>query len=201
MSARHPHPLVSKSDVATLNTQYAPWRIEKAWQNVNPAMGAGSRKKFFTQASNAETGEVLYRCEGWTQAARGQALNAILERIERDGIREDAATARELLDTAALDAVETRRVADGLGIELAQDADTLARGDALVRDAAESIGVELGSPAARPITLAARRTAASAPQDAPRRHGRKARPDATGTRRLFAVLDRKAKRPLARPSR
>lgn len=77
----HPHPMVRKSDVADLNSRYHPWRIEKA--------SAGNRR-FDTQARNVETDEVIYRCEGWTSASRGQALNAILERRDDNEISNES---------------------------------------------------------------------------------------------------------------
>lgn len=70
----HPHPLVSKADVSSLNDRYYPWRIEKA-RYTGTEIG---RSQWLTQARNVETGLVIYRCEGWTKASRGQALNAIL---------------------------------------------------------------------------------------------------------------------------
>src|SRR5437660_5337557 len=85
----HSHPMVSKSDVASLNQRYAPWRIEKTYK---PASLAGivpdTTRRFVTQARNVETGEVIYSCDGWTNAARGQALNAILERREQEAATE-----------------------------------------------------------------------------------------------------------------
>lgn len=71
----HNHPLVRKEDLRNLNARYAPWRIEKA------TSGKPGEWQTITQARNVETDEVFYRCEGWTQASRGQALNAILERV------------------------------------------------------------------------------------------------------------------------
>jgi hypothetical protein len=77
------HPMVSKSDLAYLNSRYAPWRIEKAPRFRQTPLTTTVTPRIIgwdTQARNIETGEVIYRCEGWTKASRGQALNAILER-------------------------------------------------------------------------------------------------------------------------
>lgn len=75
----HAHPMVNKSDVASLNARYAPWRIAKS--HVRSVSGRGH---FVTVAWNTETCEEIYRGEGWTKASRGQALNAILERRNRE---------------------------------------------------------------------------------------------------------------------
>ncbi len=71
MTPAHAHPMVRTADVASLNEVHAPWRIEKVY--------GGSGRPFIAQARNTATGQVLYRCEGWNQASRGQALAAILE--------------------------------------------------------------------------------------------------------------------------
>ena len=71
----HAHPMVSKADVASINERHAPWRIVKSVKHV----GSPNRAAFDTVAENRESGEVIYRCEGWSKAARGQALNAILD--------------------------------------------------------------------------------------------------------------------------
>ena len=79
----HAHPLVSKSQVADLNSRYAPWRIEKAPRyrhSLSSETVTPKRIGFDTQARNLETGEIIYRCEGWNNASRGLALNAILDR-------------------------------------------------------------------------------------------------------------------------
>jgi hypothetical protein len=96
MQANHAHPMVSKSQIASLNERYAPWQICKAW--VPGSRVGGFRGYFETQARNTETGEVIYRCQGWSQASRGQALNAILARRFEDSgrhpqVSEDAGTA------------------------------------------------------------------------------------------------------------
>ena len=75
MNVTHHHPQVRKEDLADLNDRHYPWRIEKA-RYTGTDIG---RSQWTTQARNVETGQVLYRCEGWSQASRGQALNAILE--------------------------------------------------------------------------------------------------------------------------
>jgi hypothetical protein len=75
MGSTHAHPMVRTADVASLNERYAPWSIEL----TTPQREA--------QARNTETGEVIYRCEGWSQASRGQCLAAILARTLRDGLR------------------------------------------------------------------------------------------------------------------
>jgi hypothetical protein len=79
----HAHPMVRKEDVADINSRYAPWRIEKAPRYRQTPLTVTVPAKvigFDTQARNTETGAIIYRCEGWTQASRGQALNAILEK-------------------------------------------------------------------------------------------------------------------------
>lgn len=83
----HNHPMVRKADVADLNARYAPWRIEKVSRRVYDVNAPFTSSAppyrhggFDVQARNVDTGEVIYRCEGWNQAARGQALRAILER-------------------------------------------------------------------------------------------------------------------------
>lgn len=76
--ASHNHPLVSKSDVAGLNARYAPWRIVKSVRHV----GSPNRAAFDTVAENTATGAVIYRCEGWSKASRGLALNAILDALD-----------------------------------------------------------------------------------------------------------------------
>lgn len=103
----HAHPMVSKSDVASLNERYAPWRIEKAWRSGSK-YGPNVRGGFDTQARNTETSEVIYRCEGWTQASRGQALNAILDKrqsTEREGstIKPDGTVVDQLGNFVGID--------------------------------------------------------------------------------------------------
>jgi hypothetical protein len=80
--------MVSAHDVAALNERYAPWKIEKSStrKTVRTMSGLQGRRKlvWLTQARNTDTDEVIYTCEGWSQAARGQALNAILNRRAKE---------------------------------------------------------------------------------------------------------------------
>ena len=74
MTAAHAHPMVSKSDVARINAAHYPIVMLKE-RYTGTDVG---RNPWTTMVRDESTGAVLYRCEGWNSAARGQALNVML---------------------------------------------------------------------------------------------------------------------------
>lgn len=105
----HNHPKVSQKDVASLNAAHAPWRIEKA-RNAPNGMHTAGTNQWLTQVRNMETGEVIYKCEGWSQASRGLALVAILERETEPAKLSEACTLIRHLTAENVTEAETAEV-------------------------------------------------------------------------------------------